>query len=119
MIASIFNQPRLDPLVAKAAAHQGQVGALDGVKPKLFAQMALGGAIACENDQPARLLVQPVHGPHAACRPAFALGESGWQEVCQSSRQKAAAARAKLGGFFRMAHGRKARRLVDDHDRIV
>src|SRR5437588_11131364 len=62
-VAAIVNQFGFNTSRLRPAAHERQILSLNGVGAKLLAEMTLGLGCARKNDEAARLLVKPMHGP--------------------------------------------------------
>src|SRR6516162_8460783 len=84
-VATIAEEARGDPLRRNEAGHHGEITADDGMGVELFTQAALGGHRAREDNESARLLIEPLDDPQTLQRPfadpPFAPRDQFYHEV--------------------------------------
>src|SRR5438132_1012909 len=118
-VAAIVNQFGFNTSRLRPAAHERQILSLNSVSAKLLAEMALGLGCARKNDEAARLLVKPMHGPDTFPFALTAAGQEARQQIRQRRWQIAAGTGAELRSLLRMANGREPGRLIDPHNLFV
>src|SRR5438105_820753 len=118
-ITAVIDKKRFDASGLRPPAHDRQITALDAMRAKLLAEIALRGARACKHHQAARVLVEPMHGPDRPRLAGAALGQQSRQQISQRRGQEAARAATKFCGLLRMARGGHTRRLLDDDEVCV
>src|SRR5579875_305685 len=122
-VAAVAHQPRFDPSLFGPAAHYAAVDPFDRVGAELPTEMAFGLDRPCKHHQTARVFIEPMHGTHFCLLGALtlpcSLRQQPWQQIGQSRWQETLAARAKLGCFLGMAHGRQPCRLVHNDNVLV
>jgi hypothetical protein len=118
-IASITNNPRFNPLVFSLPAHNGKICALDGVRAELAAQVALRINGPREDDEAARVPVEPMDGAHGRGTALLFLCNRSGKKVCQRRREKPPRSRAEFRRFLRVPHRCQSRRFLNNNHGII
>ena len=101
-VAAVADQPGRERLRLHRPGHDGDVPAHDRVRLELPAQVALGPDAPGEDDQPARLLVQPVDDAQPG-QVVLASPRAGWRWPPGSRRPASGPARGAASSHCRSA----------------
>jgi hypothetical protein len=115
-VSPITNQKRFDPPGLRSSLDNGQITALHGMSPELFAEMAFCLDCAREDNETAGFLVQPMDRPNALPLAGVTGCEEVGQQVGQGRRQIALGPATEFCGLVRVPHGRDPCRFVHHHD---
>src|SRR5579884_1429727 len=120
-VAAVADEARGDALRRHKAGHYGEITACNGMSVKLFAQTAFRSNRACEDNQAARLLVEPMHDAQTRQRPfedtAFALTDQFGYEIFQRRRERLAPLCPRT--FGGMANGGDAGGFLDNDEMLI
>ena len=115
-VAAIAHEEAADGPRLDLAGHDRQIAARDGVLAKLHAEPAFRFDGAREDDQAARLLVEPLYDAQARAWLMFLLGQRHadlpHDEIVERRREQSAV--LEPIALLRMAHGADTGRFFDD-----